>query len=515
MRGSGRLTRSRLGFTLVELLVVVLIVLLVSAVTIPAVVDSTRSRQVVSAAQILQSAFVGARDAAIRTVPPAPRGLRFFPDETLTSPATVAPPLAKGAAILAYNRFIQLELAPDYTNGRITIGPRLPSGMVMGTFPTAYPHSAGGVYPYPDSTVGNVSQVLMVEQSPFVGGYVTGATPQQNEPTSWYWNVRIGDKIRPNDSGRYYTVVGPMVVTPGTNNPEMFVNVGLPGTTPPLTRTYYTDATGATVAGSFSPEFLFVVNGQDDDGDGYVDDGFNGFDDSPSPNNSIDEVVPVLPTTVNEWEIETWLGPEASTTLVDPGTVAQSPTPAWVSGANTRYLADRPYAILRRPVVAENARETALPGNVVIDATTSILPSGALRPVGARERSRLPVDPASLTVDVMINATGQVVPTTIYSSPTSLDPSLQFLHFWIADRDQVVATADQTASGVPYLLPMPQGTTSYPNAGDIQKRFLAGERRLLTVFSRSGLINVDAVETFDGTNPSLPFYDAQLGAGGR
>ena len=54
-----------------------------------------------------------------------------------------------------------------------------------------------------------------------------------NPPTSWYWNIRIGDKVRINNSGIYYTVVGPMQIP----NPELFVNVGEPGPTavPPLT----------------------------------------------------------------------------------------------------------------------------------------------------------------------------------------------------------------------------------------------------------------------------------------
>ena len=47
-----------------------------------------------------------------------------------------------------------------------------------------------------------------------------------NPPTSWYWNIRIGDKIQINNTGISYTVVGPMTVF----NPELFVNVGVPGT---------------------------------------------------------------------------------------------------------------------------------------------------------------------------------------------------------------------------------------------------------------------------------------------
>ena len=45
----------------------------------------------------------------------------------------------------------------------------------------------------------------------------TGQT-QLNNPTSWYWNIRVGDKLQINGSGLWYTVVGPMVVTPQGGN---------------------------------------------------------------------------------------------------------------------------------------------------------------------------------------------------------------------------------------------------------------------------------------------------------
>ena len=35
-------------------------------------------------------------------------------------------------------------------------------------------------------------------------------------PTSWFWNIRVGDKLQINGSGLWYTVVGPMVVTSGS-----------------------------------------------------------------------------------------------------------------------------------------------------------------------------------------------------------------------------------------------------------------------------------------------------------
>ena len=71
----------RPGFTLVELLVVILIILLVSAVTLPTVISAISHRQVSEAARILQAALVGARDSAINNN--APSGIRLLPDPTI------------------------------------------------------------------------------------------------------------------------------------------------------------------------------------------------------------------------------------------------------------------------------------------------------------------------------------------------------------------------------------------------------------------------------------------------
>src|SRR5262249_34664684 len=57
--GHGPRTRSR-GFTLVELLVVITIILIVSAVALPTVLPAISHRQVSEGARILQGALVGA-----------------------------------------------------------------------------------------------------------------------------------------------------------------------------------------------------------------------------------------------------------------------------------------------------------------------------------------------------------------------------------------------------------------------------------------------------------------------
>ena len=82
-----------------------------------------------------------------------------------------------------------------------------------------------------------------------------------NSPTSWYWNIRIGDKLRFGDVGPLYTVVGPMT----TYTSELFVNCGTPGVDFPGTKSpLIRFADGSLV----EVEFLFLVNGKDDDGNG-------------------------------------------------------------------------------------------------------------------------------------------------------------------------------------------------------------------------------------------------------
>jgi hypothetical protein len=71
----------------------------------------------------------------------------------------------------------------------------------------------------------------MIEESAFDPN-----TELPNSPTSWFWNIRLGDKIQINHAGPWYTVVGPMTQTQATGNSEMFVNAGPPGTQSPLER---------------------------------------------------------------------------------------------------------------------------------------------------------------------------------------------------------------------------------------------------------------------------------------
>ena len=246
--GRGRRLR---GFTLIELLVVITIIILVSAVALAVVPGLAGNYQLTEGARIVQAAFVGARDAAIRAS--APRGFRMLPDPSLSDP------LGTPGGRLVINRLLPIEPAPDLSEGfatfpRTTVGgtpawvwnnmgnsPGLPP-----TYPIAGPtipyqdpnktFTLQQVYPYYDPFTINANnalplpnpflnnRVLMVMESKFQKND-TSTVALPNPPTNWFWNVRIGDKFRFNDSGQYYTVVGPM----SHPNYEFFVNIGPPG----------------------------------------------------------------------------------------------------------------------------------------------------------------------------------------------------------------------------------------------------------------------------------------------
>lgn len=406
------------GFTLIELLVVMFIIALVSVATLPTILPALAHRQVSESARIVQATIEGARDAAIRAN--APRGVRFLADPGFPGSTT-----ATGMP-LAYNRMLAIEPGPDYSEGRVSI---------RGSQADA-PNFAGGA-------------ALRIEECQRDGMGLPNAR------TSWYWNIRVGDRIRLATSGRLYTIVGPEV----SANAERFVNVGDPGIVP----------VNPNEAGS---EYLFLVNGVDDDQDGYVDEGFDGIsNDVDAPTTLVDEL--------DEWEMEAWVGAELSTATTNA-----------------------PYTIRRRPVPTQGARVVDLPSDVVVDATTWDT---------TKERSRLPVDANTLAVEIMVSPNGTVIPTTLYSSPASAGV-VPFLHIWLSERGDVQSPVATT--GVPYTLPMPTGASNYPAAKDASPRFLSGERRLVTINTRSGNIVTNEMEVFDGTDVGAPFYEAQSGIRG-
>ena len=279
----------RQAFTLVELLVVIAIIALVSAVALPVVLPALSHRQVSESARILQGALAGARDVALHTGTPS--GIRLLPD-----PAFPLIYQANGqidpTQPLAANRIIPIEVAPSYSEGMLSVA--VPSSGFVFNLP--YPAATGGgYYPFANNS-SSTANVLMVKEAT---AYFDTSTPPQtkiNSPTSWYWNIRVGDKLQINGAGLWYTVVGPMIVTPQDGNSELFVNIGAPGTQSPLS-----DSQGGVTV---YPEFLFLVNGIDDNSNGWVDEGYDGVDNNLAQENATNATVII--DDLAEWEPEKW-----------------------------------------------------------------------------------------------------------------------------------------------------------------------------------------------------------------
>jgi prepilin-type N-terminal cleavage/methylation domain-containing protein len=394
---AGQPARAR-AFTLVELLIVVVIIVLVSAVALPTVLPALARRQVSEAARLLQGALVGARDRAIHDGRPS--GIRLLPDPAwpLQYDATTGR-LVPGRT-LAYSRVIPIDPAPEYREGMVTVRPS-----------AAY---AADVVDVPG---------LVLEEAPI------DRNGAPNPPVSWMWNIRVGDRLQLNDAGPWYTVVGPMQVGPAAGNSEMFVNVGPSGATSPL-----------NPSGSRPIDYLILTNGIDDNRNGWVDEGWDGVDNDG--NKLTDEHIRAAQGLVSEWEAERWIGGAAA------------------------GMASQPYAIRRRPMPSPDAREVALPTQMVIDAA----------------RSRLPVNPHTGAVEVMVNPDGTAAPSLPYGVPSSLSMGSAFLHFALVGRADV-----HPPDAGP--MPAPRGGWS-----------------ILTLDARSG----DIVAT-DEPDPADPFAHAQQG----
>jgi hypothetical protein len=190
-------------------------------------------------------------------------------------------------------------------------------------------------------------------------------------------------------------------------------------------------------------------------------------------------------------EIETWLGAQNHQAGEDLPFAARA----------TYVPPALKYTIVRRPVPTPGAREVSLPSACVIDLTTWN--------TSVPERSRLPVDPNNLAVDVLLNQSGQVLPTTEFSNPSSMPMAFAFYHFWIADRTDLY---DPVPNG---LIPNPQYPTLPVAQGVIggATPYLKRDRQLLTLYTRTGAVVTNSIENFDVTtpDPNRPYRDAQLG----
>lgn len=340
--------RSRAGFTLVELLVVLVIVVIIAAVTLPVVVYAMGERRMDSAASAVQGEMTA---ALARAQAEGAAGVRLVPDPTRPI-ARLADGSIDPASPIAYNRLIPLATQPGYSAGRVAV--RGLAGTVAGGPPTNFPP---GFVPAPGR--------LVLEGEPL------DADGLLAEPTSWAWNVRAGDRLEMN--GKVYTVCGPVAVAPADGNPERFV--GYDPAWPTLDR------------GDGPAEWLLLTNGRDDDGDGWVDNGFNG----------LDETGDGTPDDAAEWtEDEEWIGREMGMRQVV-------------------------YTVRRRPAPAYNAAGVTLAG-ASIDGG----------------RSRFEANPWTGEADLMFDGSGRVEPRT----PAGRPVVSRWFHLWLTDRMDLAAAIE-------------------------------------------------------------------------
>jgi type II secretory pathway pseudopilin PulG len=330
--------------TLIELLVVITIILTVSVIALPVVLPAMSHRQVSEGARIMSAGLSGARDAAIRNN--SLSGIRLLADPAVPN---------------AFNRFVPLSAPPSYTEGLVS----------------CFPATA-----YTNAVLLNTGALVLEEQ---VVGTV-GGVQVPNNPTTWAWNIRQGDMIQINNAGTWYAVAGPVV----TSNPENFINYGPPGTTPPK------------LSQGLPAEYLLLVNGYDDNQNGYIDEGYDGVDEN---NNSVIDDLNLIGNGTGEWEQETWRG-------------------SLLTG-----IVGAPYTIRRRPIPANGSREVLLSTNVVINSTLSSLPTS--------------------TNDLVVTPDGKWAPSLQYGVPSSITMTGSWYQFWLSERADVGAT---TPNGSWWLL---------------------------------------------------------------
>lgn len=436
------------GFTLAELLVVIAILLLISVATLPVALVALSEREVSDAASTVQANFAVVQSRAVASG--EAQGIRLLPDPTLNGVVT---------PILASNRMIALSTPPDHAAGQVTLK----------------------AFARPDATLGiSVTCLGVFEQKT---DPVTGVPMP---PTGWYYNIRQGDSIRFGDASPTYTIAGPMTTFFQTGlagsaviNPERFVNLD-----DPIGGTQFRSYPGSTQPPGM--EILWVLNGRDDDGDGYIDEAFDGIDNDgdgitdPGFNGIDDDKDGIVD---NPGEL--LIGIPSGGTIYT-GTEFELEELVGISFSSTTVVK---YDISRRPYVAPDAREVSLPADAVIDLTTST----RYLTGGRSERSRVPVDAATGYVDLVVYPNGEVIPSTPWGFRSAKTSAFPFYYLWIAERRDVVepiATASGTPS-YPLSLPLPEG-----KALPTDTRRMEGERRMVTISPNTGHASVSEIPFF-------------------
>jgi len=552
---------SKRAFTLVELLVVLFIVGLVSAATLPVLLPTLNQRQVQEGARIVQQALINARFAAMSSGRPA--GVRLMPDPIYNGPD--ATDLLRP---LAYNRMVQLEPAPDYSDGQLRIhSSGATTAEIIGFFqyciaqnlnwqnlligsPNNQPNtlvSKGPQDPYLNQLSATKYKDPRIVLRQYKSETATGMNPSPVEPTSWSWNVRAGDRITVGTQNTHqYVIAGPIAplnLTSGYNattyNPERFINMGNPNLmTQFQLPTYYAKPVSPTPSLYYSSEILFVVNEEnrmfnniDDNGDGVIDPAYEGVDnngkgfiDDPTEifynSNGIDPQVNVV-------------YPMLQSGITDPKLIYEALVVAFewepcVLSLGSGNSVPQEYTIKRRMVPSANSAEVGLPADVVIDATTALgWDSANARPLlappnvnyssamGMAERSRVPIDPYTRFVDIIFQPDGQVVTSTA-SSVNNAPFQVPYYHLWLTDRADVFTPTDPNQAGSKIYtprLPLSSGTPLQSQHMNVNNAdwALKNERRLITIQTRTGRITSQTAELFDPNETSLPYQDAQKG----
>lgn len=507
---------ARPGFTLIEMLIVIAIVLLISSVMIPVALSALGEQEISGAASTVQAAFSLTRDQATREGRPV--GLRLVPDPLINDQTT---------GRIAANRILVLQVPPNHSDGqaeKIKAVAELVPGVSIQRI----------------MAVQNKTETVPGTAPPI---YLPGA------PTSWYGNIRQGERLAFGDAGNEYIVAGPTYLFRDQEGYDIARNLD-PNSTSGVVinpeRFTFGDLNGDPTDGIQSralpsnvfAEYLLLVNGFDDDGDGYTDEGFDGVNNNndyyPSDYAVVElRLQPIIDPGYNGIDDdrdgyvdemdELVLYYDTATRSFGYSLTLGEYEPEDFRGSKTND--PQHYSIQRRPLPSADGRDIQLPGNAVIDLSSSNL--GFM----LSERSKVPYDPMTGYVEFLIYPTGQIVPSNHTGNFTS---SVEYPSFylWIAERDDVQEPlwgVNPAAAAVPpfkYRYAMPRGTPFYldhNNDGQIDTAFadksgsyLEGDRRMVVVSPRSGHAAVTPIIGFDASNINAVFGAASSDqSGGR